>query len=99
MARVIFLKDAPLANSVFREMRPVRREKQIKKEPALALRDLGRILDLHGVPGGTPSSIFDLFGVPAKKNHATLRVRGSPKCYTRLTFYPRIRLTWPAVLH
>ena len=54
MAREIFLNDAPLANPVFRKMRPVRREEQMGKEPALALSDLGRILDLHGVPGGTP---------------------------------------------
>ena len=68
MARVIFLKDTPLANSVFRKMLPVRREEQIKKEPALALRDLGRILDLHGVPGGTPSSVFDPFGRSRPQN-------------------------------
>ena len=60
-------------------MRPVRREEQMRKEPALALRDLGRILDLHGVPGGTPWSILTLLGVPAKKNHATLRIKKS--CY------------------
>jgi hypothetical protein len=48
-------------------IRPVRRKQQIEKETVLNLRDLGRILDLNGVPGGTPSSIFDPFGRSRQK--------------------------------
>ena len=47
-ARVIFLRTHHSRTLFSEKNRPVRREEQIKQEPALALRDLGRILDLHG---------------------------------------------------
>ena len=88
MARVIFLKDAPLADPVCRKIRPVRREEQMKKEPALALRDLGRMLDLHAVPGGTPSSILTLLGVPAKKKSCYIKGTGVPEMLHKAYFLP-----------